>query len=57
MDTKEDAARVSLRLDPALKSELRTLAARNHRSLNEEAAVAIEAHLARPAEPICREAT
>jgi predicted transcriptional regulator len=41
---------MSLRLDPALKSELRTLAARNHRSLNEEAAVAIEQHVARPAE-------
>ena len=34
MDAKEDAVRVSLRIDPALKTELRSLAQQSNRSLN-----------------------
>lgn len=45
-----NSARVSLRLDPTLKIELRDLAERNHRSLNSEIETALEAHVARPAE-------
>lgn len=59
MDAKADAARVSLRLRTDLKQAVETRAKDEGRSVNAEIVRALEAHVARPAEPtpICREAT